>query len=338
MNSSILVGITVLKSSVFFKSTRQTSDAPINAGIFSLGCWPTKVTFESCRSRTIASVMRSLSAPSPTRRKRYLGLCAVVSGGLDKCVESVRHAHGSDVSRPQIFLQAESLFKVSAPRLRRAKTRTFYAVFHNGDFFARQFQCLIECSLNAGVTTTTRLPCDRGNQRSVASMRCRNEFSAPIPTALRDSGQRSRTSKTKGTRFQKEIHHPESPTRSCGDVAMTTSGRETPFRAMRLRRRTNRSSACAHTPCDSAEEQPRAHHADAFDIFPINEVARPRPPFLWDNPSGMIRKPREHGDIVSGASPVASEFHGARRGRTHFRREVLGDVENLHSLSSSSTA
>jgi hypothetical protein len=48
--------------------------------------------------------------------------------------------------------------------------------------------------------------------------------SLPAPTAASDSGQRSRTSKTKGTRFHHASHHPESAHSNCGEVAMTTSG------------------------------------------------------------------------------------------------------------------
>ena len=38
-------------------------------------------------------------------------------------------------------------------------------------------------------------------------------------------GQRSRTSKTNGTRFSAASHSPAMPVRNCGEVAMTTSGR-----------------------------------------------------------------------------------------------------------------
>ena len=53
------------------------------------------------------------------------------------------------------------------------------------------------------------------------------ESGFPIPTAARDSGHRSRTSNTNGTRLVRASHQPESPTKSCGEVAMRTSGRET---------------------------------------------------------------------------------------------------------------
>src|SRR5882724_11440049 len=47
-----------------------------------------------------------------------------------------------------------------------------------------------------------------------------------MPTADRDSGHRSRTSKTNGTRLARASHHPVSPTKSWGDVAITASGQE----------------------------------------------------------------------------------------------------------------
>src|SRR5436853_151334 len=50
------------------------------------------------------------------------------------------------------------------------------------------------------------------------------EASPPMPTAANDSGQRSRTSKMKGTRFNFATQYPATPTSNCGDVAMTTSG------------------------------------------------------------------------------------------------------------------
>ena len=47
------------------------------------------------------------------------------------------------------------------------------------------------------------------------------------PTAAIDSGQRSRTSSTKGTRRARLTKTPAQPQKNCGEVAITRSGRRT---------------------------------------------------------------------------------------------------------------
>ena len=47
------------------------------------------------------------------------------------------------------------------------------------------------------------------------------------PTAVMDSGHRSRISSTNGTRCTQCAGTPAQPAKNCGEVAMTTSGRRT---------------------------------------------------------------------------------------------------------------
>ena len=79
-------------------------------------------------------------------------------------------------------------------------------------------------------------------------------------------------------------------------------------------------------------QQPSAHNLDALYIFVVSEISQPRPPLLGDHASGVVREPCEHRDVVPCANPMAAQLDSPCCGRTHFRREVLGDVENLHLL------
>src|SRR5579859_1377781 len=102
------------------------------------------------------------------------------------------------------------------------------SIFSQG---TRQYS--IKYSLNAGVTTTMRSDRPYKNFAMDAKVRCSKESLSPMPTAARDSGHRSRTSKTNGIRRVKLSHQPESPTRSWGEEAMITSvrGRVSPRKA-----------------------------------------------------------------------------------------------------------
>ena len=80
------------------------------------------------------------------------------------------------------------------------------------------------CSAKASLTVTTRVaPAYR--QRSSRSVMRITRASVSSPTRTATSGQRSRTSKTHGTRCRAAINAPTAPTESGGELARITSGR-----------------------------------------------------------------------------------------------------------------
>ena len=76
--------------------------------------------------------------------------------------------------------------------------------------------------------------------------------------------------------------------------------------------------------------QPGSHDAHSVHGFFAEKAMQPGPPLHRNHARRMVGKPREHGYIVSHPDPMASQLVRACRGRSHLRREVLRNVENLH--------
>src|ERR1700685_160529 len=116
-------------------------------------------------------------------------------------------------------------FKVTVVCAEAAANTLVSTPFSTTEIFAAgTCRCFTRKSLKAGVTTTMWSEREYKKFAMAERDRCRIEFSAPSPTAVKDSGQRSRTSNTKGTFLRRASHQPERPTRSWGEVAMMTSG------------------------------------------------------------------------------------------------------------------
>ena len=76
--------------------------------------------------------------------------------------------------------------------------------------------------------------------------------------------------------------------------------------------------------------EPSAEDVYLANFLSVCKMAHAAAPFWWNDPGGMIWEPCEYRDMMSSAGPVIGKFRCARRGRTHFRREILGDVKNFH--------
>ena len=97
----------------------------------------------------------------------------------------------------------------------------------------------ISTCLNDSVTDTMRAALRYRNISSRSSMRMAND-SFMAPTALMDSGHRSRSSNTYGMRFMRLTTYAATAVKNCGDVPMTrstprTRGLATIALAMKLR-------------------------------------------------------------------------------------------------------
>jgi len=155
--------------------------------------------------------------------------------------------------------------------------------------------------------------------------------SLPTPTAASDSGQRSRTSKMKGTCFHHDSHHPESAHSNCGDVAMITSGlsRANPADASRHTERRVVTNPLVRFSVRQ-RPQPRANDAYPVDGFRMPKPVQPRAPILGHDAGRMVGKSGEDGHFVPHPCPMPRQLVGARRGRSHLRGKVLRNVEDFH--------
>ena len=232
MNSSILEGITVRNTSASRSVTMQASEAPINVGTKALG-WPGK---NRRLVRPMSLAWRSnaaLSAPSPTSISRALGRRSCNSCAASRIVPR-------PWASPNVPTYAAMNWSWGSPRasrhwrtsmgLKRSVSTPFSTTSILSGARPRPSMSFFRW---AGATVTTWSAALYRNRATASSPRATGERSLPIPTAARDSGQRSRTSNTKGVRCVRLIHHPAVPTSSCGDVAMVMSGlrMKTPRRA-----------------------------------------------------------------------------------------------------------
>src|SRR5713101_6526585 len=82
--------------------------------------------------------------------------------------------------------------------------------------------------------------------------------------------------------------------------------------------------------CNNELESPTPTAAsDSVHCLPKDQLTKWFAVLRPDHAVGMIRKSSEHCDLMARLRPMAGQFRNAGRRRTHFRREILRDVENL---------
>ena len=76
--------------------------------------------------------------------------------------------------------------------------------------------------------------------------------------------------------------------------------------------------------------EPRAEDIYVTNFLSVRKTVEAATPLRGDNTGRVIWETCEYRDMMSSAGPVLSKFHSARRGRAHFRGEILGEVEDFH--------
>lgn len=106
MHSSIFVGMTVLKTSVFLSRTAQASEAEINAGILS------GLLIEKADVAETAGLRQDLDAPFlgafADEQEQDRGILSLqLCGRVEQSLQAVGHAHGSHITNHEFFLGAK---------------------------------------------------------------------------------------------------------------------------------------------------------------------------------------------------------------------------------------